>query len=165
MTPVAAPDTIPGRFLQTVAERGGQIALREKVGDAVRTLTYDDWADRTTRVAAGLRALGVGPGDRVVMLVSNRPEFHVADVAVLLLGATPISIYNSSSPDQIAYLAGHAEACVAIVEDAQFLARVQEVRGQLPSLQHLIDCKKPIADQQQPMINPPYDEKNSRAMP
>jgi long-chain acyl-CoA synthetase len=138
VTPVAAPDTIPGRFLQTVAERGGQIALREKVGDHLRTLTYDDWADRTTRVAAGLRALGVGPGDRVVMLVGNRPEFHVADVAVLLLGATPISIYNSSSPDQIAYLAGHAEACVAIVEGAEFLGRVQEVRRDLPSLQHLI---------------------------
>ena len=42
------------------------------------------------------------------MLIGNRPEFHVADMAVLLLGATPISIYNSSSPDQIHYLAGHS---------------------------------------------------------
>ena len=67
-----------------------------------------DYADRATRLAAGLRTLGVGPGDRVVMLIGNRPEFHVADMAALLLGATPISIYNSSSPEQIRYLAGHA---------------------------------------------------------
>ena len=132
VTPVAAPDTIPRRFLDTVTERGGEIALREKVGDDVRTLTFDEYADRATRAAAGLRALGVGPGDRVVMLMGNRPEFHVADVAVLLLGATPISIYNSSSPEQIAYLAGHAEASVAIVENAEFLDRVLEVRGRPP---------------------------------
>ena len=72
------------------------------------------------------------------MLMGNRPEFHVADVAVLLLGATPISIYNSSSPEQIAYLAGHAEAPVAIVEDADFLDRVLEVRADLPALRHSI---------------------------
>lgn len=138
MTPVATPDTIPSRFLRTVTERGGEIALREKLGDDLRLLTFDDWADHATRVAAGLRELGVGPGDRVVMLMGNRPEFHVADMAVLLLGATPISIYNSSSPDQIAYLAGHAEACVAIVEGSTFLERVQEVRTDLPTLRHVV---------------------------
>jgi long-chain acyl-CoA synthetase len=138
VTRVAAPDTIPGRFLQTVVERGGQVALREQVADEVRTLTFDDYADQACRVAAGLRALGVGPGDRVVMLLGNRPEFHVADVAALLLGATPISIYNSSPPDQIAYLAGHAEASVAIVEDAQYLDRVLAVRADLPALRHLV---------------------------
>src|SRR4029079_7079940 len=56
----------------------------------------------------------------------------------LLLGATPISIYNSSSPEQVAYLAGHAEASVAIVENADFLDRVLEVRADLPALRQLI---------------------------
>jgi len=136
--PDAIPDTVPGLFVRTVAERGGEIALRWKTGDEVRFLTYDDYADQATRVAAGLRELGVGPGDRVVMLLGNRPEFHVADVGVLLLGATPISIYNSSSPDQIAYLAGHSNASVAIVEDSQYLDRVLEVRADLPALRHLV---------------------------
>ena len=58
MTPVAAPDTIPGRFLAPSTERGGDVALREKVGDDVRTLTFAEYADRATRLAAGLRALG-----------------------------------------------------------------------------------------------------------
>jgi long-chain acyl-CoA synthetase len=135
---VTAPDTITRRFLRTVAERGGEVALRDKVGDDVRVLTFADYADQACRAAAGLRALGVGPGDRIVMLLGNRPEFHVADVGALLLGATPISIYNSSSPDQISYLAGHAEASVAIVEDSQYLDRVLEVRSELPALRHLI---------------------------
>lgn len=134
----SAPDTVPARFLRTVTDRGGEIALREKVGDDVRTLTYAEYADQACRAAAGLRELGVGPGDRVVMLIGNRPEFHVADVAVLLLGATPISIYNSSSPDQIAYLAGHAEASLAIVEDHQYLDRILQVRADLPALRTLV---------------------------
>jgi long-chain acyl-CoA synthetase len=138
VTSVAAPDTIPGLFVRTVAERGGEVALRAKIGDEVRVLTYDDYADQATRVAAGLRALGVGPGDRVVMLLGNRPEFHVADLGVLLLGATPISIYNSSSPDQIAYLVGHSDASVAIVEDSQYLERVLEVRADLPALRQIV---------------------------
>ena len=89
---------------------------------------------RATRLAASLRALGVSRGDRVVLMMRNRPEFHVADVAVLLLGATPISIYNSSAPEQVQYLAGHCEASVAIVEDGDYLDRFLSVRGELPKL-------------------------------
>jgi long-chain acyl-CoA synthetase len=133
-----APDTISRRFLTTVTSRSAEVALREKVGEAVRTLTFGEYADQACRVAAGLRELGVGPGDRVVMLIGNRPEFHVADVAVLLLGATPISIYNSSSPDQIAYLVGHAGASVAILENADYLERVLEVRADLPAMRRMV---------------------------
>jgi long-chain acyl-CoA synthetase len=136
VTPV--DDTIPARFLRTVDERHNEVAIREKVGEAHRLLTFGVYADRSTRLAAGLRALGVGPGDRVVMLIGNRPEFHVADMAVLLLAATPISIYNSSSPDQIRYLAGHARATVAIVEHEDYLDRILAVRGDLPDLRHLV---------------------------
>ncbi|MFI5047881.1 MAG: AMP-dependent synthetase/ligase, partial [Acidimicrobiia bacterium] len=52
---------------------------------------------------------------RVAMLLGNRPEFHIADIAVLLVGGTPISIYNSSSVDQIRYLLHHSRAQVGVV--------------------------------------------------
>ena len=109
--------------------------------------TWNDYAARVARVAAALRDLGVGPGDRVVLMMRNRPEFHVADTAVLLLGATPISIYNSSAPEQVQYLVGHCEATVAIVEDIGFLERFLKVRGELPALRHLaiIDDPEHIA--------------------
>jgi long-chain acyl-CoA synthetase len=136
VTPVE--DTIPARFLATVGQWPGEVAIREKAGDEFRQLTFGEYADRATRLAAALGALGVAHGDRVVMLIGNRPEFHVADMGVLLLGATPISIYNSSSPDQIRYLAGHARASVAIVEDAGYLARILEARADLPGLRHVV---------------------------
>ena len=77
--------------------RRDQVALRAKSGDGWRELTYGEYGDRACRLAAGLAGLGVRRGDRVVLMMRNRPEFHVADIAVVLLGATPISIYNSSS--------------------------------------------------------------------
>jgi long-chain acyl-CoA synthetase len=149
VTPVSPADTIPRRFLQTVRERSGEIAIRQRMGPGAetgpRTLTFAEYADAAARVAAGLRDLGIGPGDRVVLLMSNRPEFHVADMATLLVGATPISIYNSSSSEQIAYLAGNADAAAAIVEDPQFLERVLEVRAQLPALRQLVAIE-PVDD-------------------
>src|SRR5438874_5489343 len=93
--------TVPGQFAETVARRADLTALRWRTADGGwGELSWREYADRAARVAAGLRALGVQPGERVVLMLRNRPEFHVADIGVLLAGATPISIYNSSSPDQ-----------------------------------------------------------------
>ena len=72
------------------------------------------------------------------MLMRNRPEFHVADIGCLLVGATPISIYNSSSAEQIQFLAGHSRAEVAIVEAGEFLDRLLAVRDALPALRHVV---------------------------
>ena len=86
-----------------------------------------------------LEKLGVGPGDRVVLMLRNIPAFHVLDLATVFCGATPISIYNSSSPEQIAYLAGHCEAKVGVVEDDGFHERFLKVRDELPDLREIVD--------------------------
>ncbi len=98
--------TVPTRFVETVRARPDAVALRWKDGDTWQHWTWTDYAERATRLAASLRELGVARGDRVVLMMRNRPEFHVADMATLLLGATPISIYNSSAEEQVQYLVG-----------------------------------------------------------
>ena len=55
-------------------------------------------------------------GDTVGIMLTNRPEFHLADTAALHLGAVPFSIYNTSSPEQIEYLFGNAENRVVVTE-------------------------------------------------
>jgi long-chain acyl-CoA synthetase len=87
-------------------------------------------------VAAGLAALGIGRGDTVAMMLTNRPEALVVDSAALHLGATPFSVYNTSSPEQIAYLLGHAESRVVVCE-AQYAGHIMEVRASLPALEHV----------------------------
>ncbi|MGZ6972568.1 MAG: AMP-dependent synthetase/ligase [Acidimicrobiia bacterium] len=135
--------TVPTRFVETVRAKPDGVALRWKDGDTWRHWTWTDYAERATRLAASLQELGVKRGDRVVLMMRNRPEFHVADLAALLLGATPISIYNSSAEEQVQYLVGHCEASVAILEDQEYLDRFLAVRSALPSLEHMITIDAP----------------------
>ena len=134
---IVAGRTIPSLFRDTVAGRPDAVALRWRPAGsdtAKASLTWAEYADQACRVAAGLEALGVRPGERIVLMMRNRPEFYPADVGALLAGATPISIYNSSSPEQIEYLAGHSEATVAIVGDVGMLERFQKaVRAPRPA--------------------------------
>ena len=135
---VVEGDTVATCFTRTVRTHGDLVALRARDADGGwLEWTYAEYADRACAVAAGLRALGVEPGDRVVLMLRNVPEFHVVDMAVILCGATPISIYNSSAPEQVAYLTAHCKAKVAIVEDTSFLERFLKVRDELPALEQL----------------------------
>ena len=81
----------------------------------------------------------MGPGDRVVLMMRNVPAFHFIDLGIAALGATAISIYNSSSPEQVAYLAGHCQAKVALVEDDGFEERFLKVRDELPELETIVN--------------------------
>ncbi len=97
--------TLATVFRDTVRTYPDRVALRWKDGDGWGEWTWSDYADRACRLAASLAALGVVPGERVVLMMRNRPEFNIADIATVLLGATPVSIYNSSAPEQVQYLA------------------------------------------------------------
>jgi long-chain acyl-CoA synthetase len=130
--------TLATMFLATVDGHGDAVALRWRNDDGSwGEWTYADYADRVARAVTGLRELGVSPGDRVVLMFRNVPEFHVLDVATVFCGATPVSLYNSSSPEQIAYLAGHCQAKGAFVENIDFLERFLKVREELPRLEWL----------------------------
>jgi long-chain acyl-CoA synthetase len=129
-----AGQTVTTRFRDTVRRTPDAVALRWKDGDGWGEWTWAEYADRACRLAASLSAHGVVQGERVVLMMRNRPEFHVADIATLLVGATPVSIYNSSAPEQVQYLTQHCGAVFAIVEDVDYLERLLKVRDELPTL-------------------------------
>ncbi|MBV9291603.1 MAG: long-chain fatty acid--CoA ligase, partial [Frankiales bacterium] len=129
-------------------QRPDKVAFRSYTGDVGRlavdeTWTWRDYVDRAARFAGGLVALGVRPGDRVVIMLRNRLEFHVADLGALLAGATPISIYNSSSPEQISYLVTHCAATVAVTEAGDFADRL--LAADTPTLRSLVVVGEPPA--------------------
>ena len=105
-------------FQITAGEHPEVVALRTPGGET--EITYREYAERVRSIAAGLAALGVRRGDTVGMMLLNRPEFNLCDAAAMHLGATPFSIYNTSAPEQIAYLFGNAGNTVVITE-SQFL--------------------------------------------
>jgi long-chain acyl-CoA synthetase len=103
-------------FQITAAQRGDAVAARTPDGSV--ELTYAQLRDEVERVARGLHRLGVRAGDTIGLMMVNRPEFHFVDLAAIHLGATPFSVYNTSSPEQIEYLFGDAGNKLAIVERA-----------------------------------------------
>ena len=112
-------------------------------GGGWNSWTLQEFADQVARAAAGLGGVGVGHGEQMLLMMRNRPDFHWFDAAAQFMRATPVSIYNSSSPEEIQYLAGHAEARVAIVEDAGFLDRILKVRAGLPALERIYVIEPP----------------------
>src|SRR3954470_14459194 len=108
--------TIAEAFRLTVEDHPDRIAVRTKDDEIAWT-----WAELQRRVdafAGGLHALGLARGDTLALMVANRPEFMVADLAATMLGATPFSIYLTSSPEQVAYVIKDAGARIAVVEEA-----------------------------------------------
>src|ERR1700755_2179156 len=84
--------TMCGALLHTIAERGDAPALRTP-DDSV-AFTYAEALERIRAIAAALDGLGVGHGDTVGLMMTNRPEFNLVDAAAMLLGAVPFSVYN-----------------------------------------------------------------------
>ncbi|MFN8174400.1 MAG: AMP-dependent synthetase/ligase [Solirubrobacteraceae bacterium] len=125
--------TLCEAFQATAAERPDQVALRTPGGGV--EITFAEYAERVRAIAAGLAALGVGRGDTVALMLTNRPEFNLVDTAALHLGATPFSVYNTSSPEQIAHLLGNAASRVAVCERA-FLGAIASAAA--PRLEHLV---------------------------
>ncbi len=116
--------TLCATFQERVASMPDAVALRTP-GDAV-SITWREYDQRARRIAAGLAKLGVKRGDTVALMLTNRPEFHLCDSAAMHLGAAPFSIYNTSAPEQIAYLFSNAGNNVVFTEK-QFVARLREV--------------------------------------
>jgi long-subunit acyl-CoA synthetase (AMP-forming) len=117
MEPVAfSKETMCAAFQATVAERGDAVALRTK-GDATR-ITWREYGERVRDFAGGLHALGVRAHDSVAILMVNRPEFQIADTAAMHLGATPFSIYVTSTAEQIRHLLVDSGARVAVTQTA-----------------------------------------------
>jgi long-chain acyl-CoA synthetase len=127
--------TIAAAFRITAAERLDEVAIRTR-GDAF-TITWGELRDRVDALAGGLAELGLRRGDTLALMLSNRPEFHICDLAGMMLGAAPFSIYNTYTPEQIQYLLADADARILICEQ-QYLPQVLLARAELPHLEHVI---------------------------
>jgi long-subunit acyl-CoA synthetase (AMP-forming) len=118
-------DTLCGAFQATAAAHPDRVALRTVDGSL--EITWADYARRVRDIAAGLAARGLGRGDTLGLMLTNRPEFNLVDCAAMHLGATCFSAYNTSSPEQLRYLLEDAGNRIVITE-AAFVDRVDAAR-------------------------------------
>jgi long-chain acyl-CoA synthetase len=127
--------TLAEAFRITAADRAGEVAIRTR--EDAFTITWGALRERVDALAGGLAKLGLGRGETLALMLSNRPEFHLCDLAGMMLGATPFSIYNTYTAEQISYLVSDAEAAILICEQ-QYLPQVLQARRELPGLAHVI---------------------------
>ncbi|MGH3413991.1 MAG: AMP-dependent synthetase/ligase [Marmoricola sp.] len=126
---VIAGRSIADALAARVAEHGEEPAFSDKVGvegAGWRTLTWAGLREQGLALAAALVDLGVEPGDRVAIMASNRLEHVLADVAAMHAGAVAMSIYNTLSADQVAYVADHSTPRLVVLENDDHVARWRE---------------------------------------
>jgi long-chain acyl-CoA synthetase len=127
--------TLTEALRRTAAGHPDLVAVRTP-DDSV-SLSWSQLLARVDALAGGLAKLGVARGDCVAIMLANRPEFHLADLAAVTIGATPFSVYTTYPAWEIEYLMTDSEARVAIVEQA-FLPVLLQARRSLPGLEHVI---------------------------
>jgi len=114
---------------------GSEVITVEPTGD--RRSTFAQVAGRAERLAAALRRLGVGDGDRVATFAWNDQEHLEAYLAVPSMGAVLHTLNIRLFPDQLAYVVNHAEDKVVII-DASVAPLFAKVRDQCPTVKHVI---------------------------
>lgn len=101
-------------------------------------ISWKEYREHVTNAARGLFALGFLPGDRANIIGTNRPEWFYSDLAILSNGGVCVPVYQTNTPQQIAYIARHSEASFIFLENKAQLDKVMAVRTQLASLKKII---------------------------
>jgi long-chain acyl-CoA synthetase len=112
--------------------------LKYKKDGAWRAVSSEELRAAVEETSMGLRALGIGKGDKVAILSENRPEWAIADLATLCAGAADATIYATLTAPQVQYILADSESKVVFVSNASQAAKVAEVRGALGQLQHVV---------------------------
>ncbi len=136
--PAGLPETVPALFQRTAARRPDQPALFFKAGERWVPISWSEYGQAVSRLGNALLSEGLHPQDRVAIWLANRPEWQIADLAILHAGLTTVAIYQTLAPDQVKYLLSHSESRVLIVEDARLFDQVLAMRRELPALQRVI---------------------------
>jgi long-chain acyl-CoA synthetase len=123
--------TICDLLKDTAAAAGDAPAFSDEAGDGWQTLTWAQARQRIRELAAGFVALGLAPGERVALMLPNRSEHVLADLAAVHAGCLGVTCYATLAPEQIAFVAGDCDARIAVLDGAAEL-------GQLPGLKKII---------------------------
>src|SRR3954454_12054224 len=126
-------------MLGLAAERfGDRPAVRYKRDGAWHDVSFAELGEIASEIARGLIDLGLQAGDRVSLLCTTRPEWTYVDFAITSAGGVVVPIYPTNSPSECAWVAGNSESRFVVCEDEAQVAKITEVRGDLPALEAVI---------------------------
>ncbi|PWT93011.1 MAG: long-chain fatty acid--CoA ligase, partial [Blastocatellia bacterium] len=143
--PSTKSSSLPGLCLAAVLTHNKTDALNQRVeGEWIHT-SAGEFIDRVKAVALGLASLGVRPGDRIALLSENRPEWSIADLAILCLGAINVPIYTTQAVEQIEYILRDSGARAIFISNRRLFKHARSVLTDR-MLEHIIFFDPEAAD-------------------
>ncbi len=143
---IARTRNLVALFEEMAARRGAAAAVKYKRDGAWRELSWAGFAARVRDLSDGLAALGVRKGDRVAVVGETRMEWPLADLAILAAGAITVTIYQSSTPAECAYILEDSGARLVVCDTAAQVAKIRAVRERLPGLEGIVRMDGEAAD-------------------
>ena len=138
MTPSATPATIAELPFFVAGRFSKPDLIGRSAGDRIDHFSGRELVDRVRDVSLGLSALGMAPGDHVALLSESRPEWLIADFAILTAGSVTIPIYPTLSAEQVAFILSDSRATLAIVSSPAQLEKVVSAAPRVPSLRAIV---------------------------
>ena len=135
--------SVPGLCLNAALKHAKSDALNHKVGKDWINISAEDFVSRVRHVALGLAEMGIKPGDRIALLSENRPEWSIADLAILSLGAINVPIYTTQAVDQIRYILSDSGARVIFVSTSKLYLHAADAIHGLDFLEKIIFFEEP----------------------
>lgn len=130
--------TIMEVMKSTAEKNRNKVALKTKIGGEWKEMTWGEYYDQVKITARAFIALGLEQGKAISILGNNCPQWFISDLAAIFAGAVPGGIYTTNSPEQCKFIASHSEANIAVVENAEQLAKFKEIRSELPDLKAIV---------------------------
>jgi long-chain acyl-CoA synthetase len=131
-------DTLPQLFLHLTKSYPKPVMLLYKKEGRYVPISTEEFRSRVSRLALGLQNLGVKPGDKVILLADNGPDWTITDYAVLSLGGITVPIYPSLVPEQIKYIINDSDAKVVVTSSQKLWEKVEAVKKDLPQVKHFV---------------------------
>ena len=133
--------SLPAMFFEVARERAARGFLWAKRDGRYQKLSWTEAADAVNRLARGLALLGIEPGDRVALVSENRPEWVVADLAIMAAGAVTVPAYVTNTVEDHRHILGNSGARAAIVSTPALAARLVPAAAQVPSVRAVIQME------------------------
>jgi long-chain acyl-CoA synthetase len=133
-TEVGPDEALTDMLAENVSGHGDEVGLRIQRDGHWEDVTWREFGEQVRGVAKGLVAAGVQAGDRVALQAKTRYEWTVIDFAIWTAGGVVVPVYETSSPDQVAWILSDSGATAMIVEKGEHASAVDSVRDQAPDL-------------------------------
>ncbi|MGZ8848089.1 MAG: AMP-binding protein, partial [Pyrinomonadaceae bacterium] len=132
------PLTLPGFCLDAILRHNKRDTVSEKRDQEWIHLSATEFVQRVRHIALGLADLGIQPGDRVALISENRPEWSIADLAILSAGAVTVPIYTTQSVEQIRFILEDSGTRTLLISGGRILKHARPGFEGLERLQDVV---------------------------